>query len=242
MGWFPAVFQWLMGNFTRSFEIITYDAGACSADNARLVDAAQKGYLFSVKANQPSLLQLARQQLGSREDAGDAQREGEARTADRAQGKAVTRELFRYPLTAADAEVALPGAQELWRVRQTSVTRDAAGTELERVVSERYFVTNRTFDADQSLRLVRLHWGIENGPNWAMDEILGEDAGSPCLKGHGLENVSWLRLLTVNLLAMFRTRLPRAHGEAPSYRDAGRALKAALDQVRLPEELLASLA
>jgi hypothetical protein len=242
MGWFPQVYAWLLENFRRSFEVLTYDAGACSAANAQVVVDSEKAYVFSVKENQPTLLKLARARLGSREDAGDASRVGEARTDDNARGKATTREVFRYALDQKEPEVSFPGACELWRVRQTVVERDDEDRELKRVVSERYFVTNRSFGADRSLQLVRLHWGVENGPNWAMDVVMGEDAGSPCQKGHGLENVSWLRLLTTNLLALVRARLPRAHGEAPSYRDAGRALKKALEQALPPEDLLAQLA
>jgi predicted transposase YbfD/YdcC len=230
MGAFADVFGWLVKHFGRSFAVVTHDAGACSRENALLVHRAQKAYVFSVKENQPTLLQTARTRLGSREESDDGVRRARARTDDRARGLLVTRELFSCKVEQDDPETEFPTARELWRVRLTKVRRNEAGKELERIVSDRYFVTNQVFSAERALKLVRLHWGIENGANWAMDMVMGEDDGSPCLTGHGLENVSWLRLLALNLVKMLRVHLPESHGEVPSYRAAARALVGALQQ------------
>jgi predicted transposase YbfD/YdcC len=36
------------------------------------------------------------------------------------------------------------------------------------------------FTFQQLLRLVRVHWGVENRHHWTLDVGLGEDARQPC--------------------------------------------------------------
>ena len=36
--------------------------------------------------------------------------------------------------------------------------------------------------AEEKLNLVRLHWGIENGHQWALDVALDETTGSPFIR------------------------------------------------------------
>jgi len=225
---FAAFFAFLLQHFGRSFEVVTSDSGGTSRHNAAVVNAGQKAYVFAVKENQPTIYAAARSRLGCKEMPGDAKLAGEVRTDDRAQGRDVTREIFRTTVEPGDPEVDFAGARQLWRVRQTTTERDDDGKALNRSVEDRYFIVNAVFSATRALTLVRLHWGIENGANWTMDMVLHEDDGSPCAQGEGAIVVSWLRLLAYNVAAMFRTRLPRKHGENTSWKKALNLLEDAL--------------
>jgi len=232
---FAECFRQLNRRYGRSFEILTSDAGGCSRANGKLVHDANKAYVFALKENQPELLLLAQTKLGVKTDPGDAACSSEHRTVERYRGDNVTREIFVAPLS--DEETDFPGARQLWRQRTTIVTPAAKNCVAKVVVEDRYFVTNRVFSADRALRLVRLHWGIENGANWTLDVAMGEDDGSPCTMGNGVIVVSWLRQLAYNLASLWRSKLDAKHGEAISWRRAFELLERALHQgLGLPAE------
>jgi hypothetical protein len=212
MDTFGATFAFLLRHFGRSFEVVTHDAGGVSRENARLVHEAQKTYLFAVKGSQPRLFEAARSRLGCKGMPGDAALTGEAATEERADGASIRREVMRCRVEADDPELEFPGARQLLRVRQTT-TRTLPSGRSESAVEDRYFVANRIFAADDALKLARLHWGIENGPNWACDVVLGEDDGAPCETGNGVAVTSWLRLLAYNLLSIWRHKLPPVRDE-----------------------------
>lgn len=224
---FEAVFAFLLRHFRRSFEWVTYDAGGTSRRNAELVNAADKAYAFAVKGNQPRLHQAARTRLGCKDAPGDAQLRSPVCTQERCDGADVRREIWQCPVQADDPEIEFPGARALWRVRQTTTRRLPSGRD-EATAEDRYFVTNRVLKAELALRLVRLHWGIENGPNWTCDMVLREDDGAPCQTGNGIVATSWLRLLAYNLLSIWRHRLPPERGARPSWLRAAELLRDAL--------------
>jgi predicted transposase YbfD/YdcC len=217
---FAAYFKALLRQYGRTFEMVTSDAGACSRTNAAAVHQANKGYLFSLKANQPNLLAVACMRLSSKEAPFDDEETPELSTSERYQGSTIRRDLFRYQVAEGDTEVDMPGARQLWRVRQISEKRDKQGRLEERTVEDRYFVTNRVMSADKALRLVRLHWRIENNANWTMDVAMKEDHCCPSQRQEAVVVVSWLRLLAYNLVAIFRSRQPARHGDKLSWRRA----------------------
>ena len=222
---FPETFAFLLRHFRRSFEIVTHDAGGVSRENAGLVHAAQKGYLFAVKGNQRRLHDAARTRLGTRDTPGDDALAGECFTEERADGATIRREAFRCLVDAADPALEFPGARQLLRIRQTT-TRTLPSGRSESTVEDRFFVTNRVFSAHAALTLVRLHWGIENGPNWTCDMVLDEDDGAPCETGNGIIITSWLRLIAYNLISLWRHKLPPARDEiVASWRRARLALR-----------------
>jgi predicted transposase YbfD/YdcC len=236
---FGASFQHVNARFGRSFGVVTGDAGNTSRENAALVASAGKAYYFAVKGNQPTLHATAQHRLGTQEDAADEQRQGEATSYNQAQGATVIREAFGWTLTVKEVDV--PSARQLWRIRQTRQRRDETGQLQTQTVEDRYFITSRSWSAEQALKLTRLHWGIENGPNWTADMVLGEDDSCPCQQGHGVQVVSWLRLLAYNLVAMWRTKLPRQHGETTSWAKAQHRLRDALRGFTSEGELAAVL-
>jgi predicted transposase YbfD/YdcC len=181
------------------FQVVTGDAGLTAAENATLVRTLGKHYLLGLKGNQPTLHGHAVESLGDKRCA------PRARTEDRAHGQTVVRELWTHALK--PGEVEFTGARLLLCVLQTHLKDD--GTQS---LEWRYFVTSlSTVDLSFAhlLRLVRLHWAIENRHHWTLDVVFEEDDRQPCLHSRSsLEVTAWLRVLAYNLLSAWRARLP----------------------------------
>jgi predicted transposase YbfD/YdcC len=63
----------------------------------------------------------------------------------------------------------------------------------------RYYISSLPADATELGRLVRGHWGIENGQHWCLDTGFRED-DSRVRAGHGDENLAAVRRIALNLL------------------------------------------
>jgi len=207
MGALPQFIDNLTAAYGRSFiEVVTMDAGMTSAENARVITASQMRYVMAVKGTQPSLLAEAKRQCGwgSHKQVGHV---CEAATPwQHYRGNRVRRQLFRSKEI--KAWPGWPSARQVWRVKQTT---EKPNGKVE--VENRYFVTSLPWErlsAQQILRLVRLHWAVENGCHWTMDMVLGEDTRSWCTKGTALRMLSWLRLLAYNALRFLRDRYLRS--------------------------------
>ena len=179
------------------FRLVSYDAGACSIENANVVRELDRHYLFGLKGTQPTLLDEAK------------------------------RLLEQLPTTAADAvSEDVVGADIV--TRRVYITEQMAGfsdwTHLHtvlRVESEtrrdgklgahenRYFLCSlsRVALADaQWLRVVRLHWGVENNCHNTFDTVLLED-DKPWIEDcpKGALAVLLLRRIAYDMLALFRS-------------------------------------
>ena len=147
-------------------------------------------------------------------------------TREVAHGYTVVRELWTHALK--PGEVDFPDAHFLLCVVQTYLAED--GTPVGGEV--RYFVTSlstATLNFHQLLRLVRLHWAIENRYHWTLDAILEEDDRQPCSATRGaLETVAWMRSLAYNVLAIWRSWLPLKDKRLVSWARACETLRDAL--------------
>lgn len=193
---FPGLLERVLGEHPKLVRYITADAGITSAANTKVVRGHAKHYVFALKANFGRVFPQAVALL--------AQAPVAACTTDRAGGKTVIRELRRV---AVPAKVSFEDAVEYWGVRQIRI-----GAEGERTTEDRVYVVSVPADElqdEQRLRLVRLHWGIENGANWTADMCFAEDRSRPCGAGNGVLVMAWLRLLAYNLLSVFRAHLPK---------------------------------
>jgi predicted transposase YbfD/YdcC len=227
---FADFFGDLVRRYGKSFEIVTHDAGACSRKNAKVVHAAGKAYLFALKDNQPNLVAVARSRLSTKEAPHDAREKPELSQTERYRGYDYRRDLFRYSVAQGDTEVDMPGARQLWRVRQRREKRDDRGRLVESSVEDRYFITNRLMNAEKALRLVRLHWGVENNAFWTLDVAMGEDDYCPSQRQQAVVVVSWLRLIAYNLVSLFRSHQPVRHGDKLSWRRAFELLEKAFQR------------
>lgn len=201
---FPGMFGRAVRRFPRLFLWVTGDAEFTSAKNANTVIAANKHYVFGLKANRRRLYDMASKAL---ENAPVV-----CVTTERYQGKEVRRELCRVRCP---SDVQFPGATQFWSVRRIATQADGSDE-----VEERIFITSTPWTKltpTRILQLVRLHWRIENNGNWTADMVFGEDTWSPCQTGNGIVAFCWLRLLAFNLVAVFRAHLPTKDGLPSSW-------------------------
>ena len=156
------------------FRIVTGDAGLCARENAELVSQLDRWYLFGLKGNQPHLYSLARDcrhyTIGK----------PLARTSEKYRGNTIVRELFARTV-AGDPEADIKDAQQLSTSARPPTDLTASAKPLSSGTSSARF-RRGVLTRDEELALVRMHWAIENGCNWTMDVMLGEDE-APALPG-----------------------------------------------------------
>lgn len=191
------------------FQLITYDAGACSKDNAQAVRDRHLHYLFGLKSSQPTLLEEARRWLGSREatEADAIVEDGHAIVEDGQRGQRIVRRLYLGPATAA------PEGWEHLRtvVRVQTETFDAQGTVLR--CDDRYLISSlprQRLTAEHWLLLIRRHWGVETS-HQILDTAFEEDA-HPWIEANPRAAlvVAILRRIAYTLLTLFRSVTQRS--------------------------------
>lgn len=192
------------------FEVVMGDAGLMCSENATVIRGLSKHYVFTVKGNQRRLYDMAGAMFSH---SGSPAR---ISTVERRGGATITRALETKHISDV-ADFGIHGAQELWRVEQLTVTDDGA------VTSEvRFFVTSLPtgkLKPSEKLRLIRLHWGIENNRHWTLDAVFEEDDRQPCqLSRRSVEVVCWLRALAYNIVANLRAAAPVKDRRPQSWR------------------------
>lgn len=196
---FPAALDNLVEQYRSLdlFELVTADAGITSKANADRVAAAGLHYLFTIKDDQPTLLDEAARLLERR-----PAHEACAQTVDRRDNQTV--DIRRVWMT-----TEMAGYHEWSHLRvalrvQREVRRDD-GTVLSR--EDRYFVSSLPLDRltpPQWLRVVRWHWRVENDCHGVFDRFLREDDRPWLYAAHGMLAVMLLRRVAYNLLVLYR--------------------------------------
>jgi hypothetical protein len=185
------------------FRLVSYDAGACSLENANLVRGLQLHYLFGLKGTQPTLLGEAKRLLEPQPStAADAVSE------DVVGANVVTRRAY---ITEEMADFGGWGhLRTVLRIESETRSRDGTLGAHE----NRYFLSSLSRDAlddAQWLRVVRLHWGVENNCHNTFDTVFVED-DKPWIEDcpQGALAVLLLRRIAYNLLALFRSVTQRS--------------------------------
>jgi hypothetical protein len=183
------------------FDMVTYDAGGCSEENADFTVAQGLDYGFAIKANQPGILEVMERYLGKR-----GPEKSVAQTQDVIGGKGgkhvVTRKLWlmeKHPL-------------ERWSHAKTFVRVDSTTTDSKGEVvahETRYFLFSKERAAlkdEQWLLLVRRMWAVENNIHHTLDKAFQEDK-HPWIEAspQGALVVLILRRIALNMLALFRS-------------------------------------
>ena len=180
------------------FKMLTYDAGACSEENAADVRAVGLHYLFAIKGNQPQILELMERRLGGRLPA-----QALAETVDVLGSDTTT--IRRLYLFEEQPLYRWSHARTFLRVESETVHRGKM------VREDRYFLSSlprAELKDGQWLHVVRLHWGVENNNHWVWDVPFAEDA-RPWIRSHprAMVVLMVLRRIAYNLLAMHRAAL-----------------------------------
>lgn len=200
MGVFKMFFEGLCKTYGRAglFDLVCVDAGFASEANARQVDEASKGYVLSIKSNQPDLQKEAWRVLGAKAKLHPPEAETPWES-DSSRGW-IKRQLWR------SEELASWGSwthlRQVWLVRV--LARQGKDGPV-RILENRIYATNLVrgrLQSEHILALVRAHWRIENNCFGRLDIEWQEDHGRWVRRGNGLPVVSLLRLLGYNLLEM----------------------------------------
>jgi predicted transposase YbfD/YdcC len=169
--------------------VVTADALQTHREAAEfLVAGKQAHYLFTVKANQPTLLDRCARLAWHRVPVLD-------RTRDRAHGRVELRTLKAVSVSG----FGLPHAAQV--VRVTRKVREL-GTRRWRTVVV-YAIASLTHAQAGPARLadlIRGHWAIENGLHWVRDVTFAEDA-SQLRAGTGPQVMACLRNLVIGVLS-----------------------------------------
>lgn len=204
MGVFGAAFRALIQAYPRSsglFQLVSYDAGACSLANATIVAGAGFDYLFGLKKDQPTLRAEAERILAHRD-------KPDAITEDVTGSNVVVRRVF----VSDDVEGFLDWEHLRTFVRVESEQLDKHGRVLAR--ENRYFLSSfvpERLNAAQWLRAVRAHWGVENQCHHTLDAVFREDE-RPWIEysPNGALSMMLLRRIALTLLALFRSVTQRS--------------------------------
>ena len=204
------------------FKLVSYDAGACSLDNASAVRKHGLHYLFALKDSQPTLRAEAERLLGGL----DATRA--AACSEDVVGAATVRR--RVYLT--EEMAGFFDWEHLSTVlRVESETLDKDGKQLAH--ESRYFLSSlprSALTAARWLRVVRLHWAVENNCHNTFDTVFEED-DRPWIEAspRGALVVALLRRVAYDMLALFRSvTLRSTEHRAMPWRDLLRATYNAL--------------
>lgn len=182
------------------FELVTYDAGACSAHNASFVRQRGLHYLFGLTAAQPTLFDDAKRWLGPRKDV-------DAVSEDFERGHKIVRKLFLGEVT-----VDLDGWEHLRTVvRVETETFDAAGKSVYR--EDRYLLSSLPrcrLTVQHWLLVLRRHWGVETS-HQVVDTAFAED-DHPWIKANPRATlvVAILRRIAYTILTLFRSVTQRS--------------------------------
>jgi predicted transposase YbfD/YdcC len=223
------VFQLALARVTQAygsldlFRLVSYDAGACSRENALAVRGHGLHYLFGLKGTQPTLLAEAERLL-----AGLSPEQALASSEDVLGGG--FRVVRRVYLTEQMAGWA--GWEHLHTVlRVESEKLDSEGQRIH--LENRYFLCSlpaSRLTRTQWLKTVRLHWGVENGCHWTLDTAFQED-DRPWIEANpqGTLAVVLLRRIAYTLLGLFRsvTQRSQQHRSTP-WKDLMRDIYVAL--------------
>lgn len=210
MGQFSKVIDALVGAYkrTRLFAMVSADAGSCSEENGRHVRSKDLHYIFGLKGSQPTLQTEARAHLARR-----TPDECDAVTVDIRGNREVTRRLYMTTEMAGFLD---------WTHLQTTLRVESEMVDIEtgEVVAQkeedvnRYFISSLEGDgltAPQWLKLVRMHWGVENNCHNTWDVAFEEDDRRWIVADpKGAMNVMLLRRIAYNMLALFRTVTQRS--------------------------------
>jgi predicted transposase YbfD/YdcC len=177
--------------------VVTADALHTHADAAQfLITQKQAHYLFTVKANQPTLLDRLTRLAWHEVPVAD-------RTRDQAHGRVELRTLKAVTVN----HFGLPHAAQAIQI--TRKTRDLGARRWRTVVV--YAITSLSFAQARPARLadlIRGHWAIENGLHWVRDVTFAEDA-SQVRTGTAPQVMACLRNLVIGVLSRAAPLQPR---------------------------------
>jgi predicted transposase YbfD/YdcC len=200
MGIFQTAAGALLEAYPNRFDVIMYDSGACSLENATWIKDQRLDYVFCLTANQPTLLEEAVRCLGANES-----HAGPEETAIEG-SNVVVRRLFLHQVSEKGDEKGFLDWTHLRTIirLEKTITDKVLNTT---TVENRYYLTSLSMDAltsSQWLDLIRRRWSVENENHCTWDKYMHEDDRPWILDPAGMVNVMLLRRIAYNILTIFR--------------------------------------
>jgi predicted transposase YbfD/YdcC len=174
--------------------LVSIDAAGCQKAIAAQIIEQGGDYLLAVKMNQPTLHAAVEAAFDA---LAEAEFEGIKHSGHSSAQAGHGRQEARYVTAIPDPEdipEGWPGVKAA-----VMVCRERKEGESERSFTEHYYITSLKAGAKTLGRLVRGHWGIENGLHWVLDTAFGED-GNRTREGHAGANLGLIRRVAVSLL------------------------------------------
>jgi len=211
---------------TELLEVFSMDAGMTSKENANYIIKRERNYIMGLKGPQQVLLANARKLLSDRS-------EPDSQTIDTANGKTVTRKLYRTLVPKEDNH-GWTHLEEFWLTDQCTVDNKTGSEETEK----RYFLSSIAADkltASEVQQAIRMHWGIENDGNWIFDVVLGEDDYP--FANRAIKLISLIRLYAYNIISrLINRRLRKARARKLSWGNIIHLIQIILHELRQCKE------
>ena len=170
---------------------VTVDAMGTQREIALTILEKDAHYVMSLKDNQPTLHDEAKEHLGPRPEPARASASFH-KTVDEGHGRREVRRVWTSSkLDHLATLITWPGVQTLIRIESERTTENGTSWE------NRYYLSSRQLTAKEAADLVRGHWGVENGCHWTLDVAFRED-DSRIREGHAPENMSLIRSIMLN--------------------------------------------
>src|SRR5271157_213605 len=181
--------------------VVTIDAMGCKKDIAAKIVGGGGQYVLAVTENQPHLYEDIERAFDEALDQGEPGVDfTECQTEGPRKGRQETRTccVITNPKRIRDAGL-WTGLTAIVMVISERVVNGVAGSET------RYFIGSVARTAEEYLRWVRGHWGIENSLHWVLDVCFRED-DQRHWAGNSAENLGWIRKLALCLLKAEKSR------------------------------------
>jgi predicted transposase YbfD/YdcC len=175
--------------------VVAIDAMGCQKEIAADIVSGGGQYVLAVKENQPHLYEDIERAFEEALDRGEPGVDfTECQTEEVRSGRQETRSccVITAPEGIRDAGL-WAGLRAVVMVISQRVVNGAASSET------RYFIGSAAGTAEDYLRWVRGHWGIENALHWVLDVCFRED-DQRHWAGNSAQNLAWLRKLALCLL------------------------------------------
>ena len=177
--------------------LVTIDAAGCQKNNADIIVEQGGDYLFSLKGSQGNLHDDVIFLFDrAHENAFKGIDSDYAKTTSQGHGRIEIRECW---IIDDQKEIEFIRKADEWNKLQTIIMiRSERQTDKETTISDQYFISSKSSDAQSLLKAKRSHWLVENALHWSLDVGFNEDDHQ--LRGNGAANMAVVRHMALNLL------------------------------------------
>lgn len=193
----PLLLDWLCVQGS----LVTIDAMGCQKAIAECILSKGADYLLAVKGNQPTLYATIDRLLFEADAEVFAKSFSDyAESTNKGHGRQEYRRCW-----VCDEVSALAPLVAVWKGLKAIVVVESHRTVGQKTTIEhRFYISSCQRSAAYFLQATRTHWHIENKLHWVLDVAFREDE-SRLRQGHGAENFSVLRRISLNLLTKEKT-------------------------------------